>query len=436
MTGARSGKPRCAFITLGCKANRYDSAAMMGMVPADRFELVEDTAGSGPILADVYVINTCAVTGPSAYQSRQMTRRVRRWNPEARVIVTGCLAELEADRFRKAGADLVAGIAAREEVVSFLAGSAPAPSWFFYHPGGGVQARARAVVKVQDGCDFSCAYCIVSRARGKSRSLDPDAVMAQLRALKARGFAEAVLTGIHLGLYGRDLGTTLVDLLRGIARAKDMPERIRISSLEPQEVSPELIEVMASSKIFCPHLHLPLQSGDSVILKSMRRPYTPARFAAAVERIASALANAGIGADVIAGFPGESDQAHRNTVELIEGLPLTYLHVFPFSARPGTAAATMPGQLAPARIKERARELRAIGAAKKWEFLEAQVGRVLEALAESWDDGTLTGTSGNYARVKFGGSEGTIGKIAGVRITRAAAGHVSGVLQGQEEGRE
>jgi len=429
-------RPICAFITLGCKANRYDTAAMMAMVPPGRYEVVDqDAAPAGPVIADVYVINTCAVTGTSAFQSRQMTRRVKRWNPEARVIVTGCLAELEADQLRAAGADLVAGVGAREEVVRFLGGDA-VPGPLFFHSEGGSQRRGRAVVKVQDGCDFRCAYCIVSTARGPSRSLEPAAVLGQLAALASRGFNEAVLTGIHLGLYGRGHGSSLAELLEMIEAAGDAPPRIRISSLDPQELTPRLIGIMASSRKICPHLHLPLQSGDRDVLGRMRRPYTPEEFESAVTGALAAMPGAAIGLDLIAGFPGESEAAHHNTASLIERLDVSYLHVFPFSRRPGTPAAAMPGQVAPDVIKRRARELRELGAAKKRAFLRAQVGRTLGVLAESWEDGVATGTSENYARVKFAAPHEVIGKIVKVRVETAQAGHVAGRVAEGEEHRE
>jgi threonylcarbamoyladenosine tRNA methylthiotransferase MtaB len=427
-------RQRCAFITLGCKANRYDTAAMMAMVPAGRYEVVEPDA-AGPVVADVYVINTCAVTGSSAFQSRQMARRVKRWNPEARVVITGCLAELEAEKLRAAGADLVAGVGAREEVVRFLGGDA-AGAPVFFHPAGGSQGRVRAVVKVQDGCDFRCAYCIVSVARGPSRSLAPAAVLGQLSALAARGFQEAVLTGIHLGLYGRDRGSSLAELLRMIEAAPDTPPRIRVSSLDPQELTPELIGIMASSSKICPHLHLPLQSGDRDTLSRMRRPYTPEEFETTVSRAPAAMPAVAIGLDLIAGFPGESEAAHDNTRSLIERLAVAYLHVFPFSRRPGTVAAAMEGQVAPGVIKQRARELRELGAAKKQAFLAAQVGRTLEVLAESREGGMVTGTSGNYARVRFPAAEEVIGKIVMVRVEKARAGHVEGSMVDGEGDRD
>lgn len=434
---ASERRPIAAFITLGCKANRYDSAAMMAMLPPEKYRLIElDPVAAGKP-AEVYVINTCAVTGKSAFQSRQMVRRARRWNPDARVIATGCLARIDPDSLKKAGADLVAGPDERGRALEFLGGPAPPPGPIFHHPQGGCQSRGRAVVKIQDGCDSACAYCVVTRARGPSRSLPPDQVISQLGALARAGFAEAVLTGIHLGLYGRDLGCSLVRLLEDIGSSPGMPRRIRISSIEPQELTDELIEMMASSKYICPHLHLPLQSGDPGVLAAMKRPYTPERFSELVESARRAMPHAAIGIDVIAGFPGESGKAHQKNLELIESLPVSYLHVFPFSARPNTEAEKMAGEVPPGVIKGRARELREIGAARRRAFLAGQKGRVLNVLAERREGDALSGTSENYIRVRFPGSARVLGSIVPVRAQRVSGNGLMGnpvsLREGQEE---
>jgi len=406
-------KKRAAFLTLGCKANSYDTSALMGMASKDRFVVKKGHAGE---FAEFYVINTCAVTGKSAFQSRQMVRRARRWNPDALVIATGCLAELEPESLLQAGADIAAGVSQRDRVVELLGGGC-VDNGLFYHPEGGVQSRGRAVVKIQDGCDNRCAYCVVSIARGRSRSLPVESVLCQLRSLACRGFREAVLTGIHLGLYGRERGDSLAGLIRRIEGEADMPERIRLSSIEPQELDEELIEAMTSSTRVCPHLHLPLQSGDARVLELMRRPYTPDRFEEAVALIRSHIPNAGIGIDLIAGFPGETEAQHENTLERVSRLAVSYFHVFPFSKRPGTEAEKMSGHLDPALIKNRAKELRNIGREKKREFLAQQKGKTLEVLAETLEGARITGTSGNYLKVRFKGKAELIGAVVPVKIT-------------------
>lgn len=420
-------RPLAVFITLGCKANQYDTAALMALLPEDRFE-VRELPGKGEEdePAEVYVINTCAVTGQSSFQSRQMVRRARRWNPAAQVIVTGCLAAVDREALLAAGADLVAGPAELDRVAEFFQGRPTTPASFFYHPEGGRQNRGRAVVKIQDGCNSQCAYCIVPQTRGRARSLERAAVILELRALAGQGFAEVVLTGIHLGRYGVEQGFSLAGLIREIETAADMPRRLRLSSLEPQEISDELLAVIAESPRICPHLHLPLQSGDREILRRMRRPYTPEEIETLFEKLIRRLPAAGLGVDLIAGFPGETTTRHRNTVALIESLPATYFHVFPFSRRPNTLADRMPDQVPPEIIKARAQELRELGARKKKDFLSRQEGRTLTVLAESRKEGAITGTSENYVKVKFPGPASLIGELCKVRVDQAAATQVSG----------
>ncbi len=412
-------KPRpctAAFITLGCKANKYDTSVIMAKVPPREFQVLETAS---PLAlhepADVYVINTCAVTEKSAFQSRQMIRRARRQNPAARIIATGCLAQIDPGSLVKSGADQVAGITERESVVRSLQGK-PGPSGnLFFHQQAGMQARGRAIVKVQDGCDSRCAYCVVSIARGPGRSLGPDQVLSQLCSLAGRGFSEAVLVGINLGSYGRDLGASLEGLLQKIISAKGMPQRIRLSSIEPQELTSGIIDMMTRSKMICPHLHLPLQSGDPEVLQRMGRPYSPDHVEQMILSAARAVPNIGIGLDLIAGFPGETEAAHKNTTELVAKLPVSYLHVFPFSERPGTAAEKMKGKVPRREIKTRARELRELGHAKAMEFKKTQLGRELEAVAETHDKGFINGTSENYLRLKFKAGEDRIGSVVRVR---------------------
>jgi len=424
MSGRRP--PVAAFITLGCKANRYDTGALMALTPACRYRSIDQDRERGPVVADVYVINTCAVTGQSAFQCRQMVRRARKWNPAARIIVTGCLAAVAPESLVQAGADLVT--AERERVVAELGGAAE-PGPVFFHREGGVQLRGRAVVKVQDGCDQACAYCIVRVARGRSRSLATEEVLHQLRALAGQGFAEAVLTGIHLGFFGRERGESLVGLLRAIAAAPGMPGRIRLSSLDPPEIGPELIALLAAEPIFCPHLHLPLQSGDPDTLRRMNRTYTVAEFRERTLALLAAIPRLAIGLDVIAGFPAETDAAHRRTVELIADLPVAYLHVFPFSARPGTPAARMRERVPQDIIKARAQELRDLGAAKKRAFLECRLGMTLLVLAETRKAGMVTGTSDTYLKTQFAGGEDVLGTIVRVRAEKNLGDRLEGKLE-------
>jgi len=421
-----SRKKSIAFITLGCKANRYDTGAMMSLFGEDyEVSAPADAGSAGP--ADIYVINTCAVTGKSAYQCRQMIRRAKKANPDALVAVTGCLVEIAPDSLKEAGADIVAGLdlrgALKENIEIMLSGRAALSESgdhsVFFAPDGGVQSRGRALIKIQDGCDHNCAYCVVTIARGDNRSVPVEGVLGQLRAATDAGYREAVLTGVHIGLYGKDRGGSLTGLMRKIAVEEGMPERIRLSSIEPGEITPELVEIVANSGRFCPHFHVPLQSGDKDILKSMGRPYTPDIFRKALDLIAQKIDNPGIGLDVIAGFPGETEEAHRNTVELIKSSPSTYLHVFPMSVRPGTRAESMPDKVPSDVIKSCARELRELGARLYANFLERQKGKTLGVLVERCTDGKAEGTSGNYARVTLPGSDKDIGELLLTKIKRA-----------------
>jgi len=424
--------PSAIFVTLGCRSNQYDTAAMMAWAEEAGYrvrDLSSVPSDEGPV--DFYVINTCAVTGKTEYQCRQMIRRARKQSPEAKIVATGCLAETDPHAMIKAGADMVAGPRHRTRVIEYLAGESNPGPGFFYHPAGGTQQKSRAVIKIQDGCMSFCSYCIVPLARGESRSLPVNEVIGQLASLSEKGFAEVVITGVHLGLYGRDIKTSLEELIKRIDRSAGIPERLRLSSLEPQAVSDELINVICNSRLFCPHFHLPLQSGDRQVLKAMKRPYTPERFEEIVRRIHHMAPHAGTGVDIIAGFPGESEQAHENTVKLVSDLPLSYFHVFPYSKRPGTRAAKMTEQVPQDIIKERAARLRKIGADKKREFLRSQVGKVRKVLFEKADESGSSGLSENYVRVETG-SRVDCGSITDMKIVKALQTRLEGVPADEE----
>ena len=426
-----AGKERVAFLTLGCKANQYDSMALMAGLSPDRYEVVESEGA--PVEADVYVINTCTVTGRSDFQSRQMVRRARKWNPQARILVTGCLAEAQPGTLKNLPLDALIGVKDRERALEWIkagvsgerrdraprTGSASAnrmDNHFFFHPEGGRQRRTRALVKVQDGCDLACAFCIVPRARGRSRSLPEPMVISQLRSLKQQGFQEAVLTGIHLGFYGRDQGKSLVALLRRIEIEPGLPARIRLSSLEPQEVSPELIEVIKGSSRICRHLHLPLQSGDEEILRRMRRLYSPAQFHQVASALSAALPDLCLGLDVIAGFPGETEAHFRSTLSFLEDIPWSYLHVFPFSRRPGTPASSMTGQIEARTIRSRAARLRELSERRRKAFYALAQGRRLRMLVEDEKAGWQRGFSDHYLPLRFQSDKDWQGQLVEIQV--------------------
>jgi threonylcarbamoyladenosine tRNA methylthiotransferase MtaB len=398
------------IITLGCKVNQCESAylreALMraGWIPAEKGGL-----------ADVSIVNTCVVTQRASYQSRQAIRKAIRENPSTLTAATGCYAQAFPEELsRIEGLDLVAGNALKGHLHKVLQdcgkgaptcltqGDFSAPLSEEILP---LSERTRSFLKIQDGCDSFCSYCIVPFSRGPLRSLEPLKVIALLRSLSEEGYKEVVLTGIHLGKYGIDLSpaTSLKDLLRLIGQGS-LPLRIRLSSIEPKEVVPDLIRMAASEEWLCRHFHIPLQSGDNGILKRMNRNYTSEEYARLVESIHSQIPLAAIGVDIMAGFPGEEDKAYRNTYDLVKDLPVSYFHVFPFSPRKGTAAWDFKDKVNDREIKKRGEGLRVLGQKKREAFYRSCVGKTFQVLAQGLDRsgmGMNEGLSDNYLPVLF-----------------------------------
>lgn len=424
--------PRFTIQTLGCKVNQCESQAIGAALAQKGWKAVFPGE-----TADYCLVNTCTVTQKASMQSRGLIRRLRRAHPECRLAVTGCYAQTEPEALAAiAGVDLVVGHGEKHRLAQILEqweqnglasprfhGDILKTRQFAPLPGLSAGSRSRAFLKVQDGCHSFCTYCIVPYARGPSRSMAPEQVVEQLGGLADRGYQEAVLTGIHLGAYGTDLDprTDLAGLLARIEAARPIA-RLRLSSVEPPELSPAIIEEVAGSPRFCPHFHLPLQSGDDAILKRMGRPYDRALFAGLVEAIHERIPEAAIGVDLLVGFPGESEQAFENSHELIAGLPVSYLHVFPFSPRPGTPAARYPDPVPHSTIKARAARLRKLGAEKKAAFFDAMVGRTVTVLVEEGPDRRsrqLKGVSENYLPVRLVGPESARNQRVRARIQQA-----------------
>lgn len=429
---------RYAIKTLGCKVNQCESEGIArALAEAGWIEAGPDAP------ADLVVVNTCTVTGRAAMQSRGAVRQATRAHPRARVVVTGCYAQTEADALAAIpGVAAVIGHADKHRIPDladdFLAAAedeTAAPrrlvrdltDYRIFAPAPALAAgeRTRPFLKIQDGCDAFCTYCIVPHARGRSRSMAPEAVLARIAALADAGARETVLTGIHLGRWGLDLDppVPLAELLRRIAD-QDRMERVRLSSVESHELTDELLDAVAGSDRFCPHLHIPLQSGDDGVLRRMGRPYTAADFAERVRAAAERLPDAALGADVLVGFPGEDDAAHAATFDLLAGLPVTYLHVFPFSPRAGTQAADFADPVSPEVAKERCRRLREMGTAKREAFYRRFVGKTVRVLVEERRDretGRRKGVSGNYLNVLLAG-ETEANRIVPVRIDAVEAG--------------
>ncbi|MBW2048614.1 MAG: tRNA (N(6)-L-threonylcarbamoyladenosine(37)-C(2))-methylthiotransferase MtaB [Deltaproteobacteria bacterium] len=409
------GKSSKSFkiITLGCKVNQYESVYFNEtFTGAGWHQARVDEPG------DVVVVNTCVVTQKAAHQSRQAIRKAIRENPCGCVAAVGCYAQTAPGELAEiAGLGLIADNRMKMEVPgSLIKGRSSARMTVLlreYEPCTPFDSfeirsfpgRARAYLKIQDGCQSFCTYCIVPFTRGPYRSLAPERVLHMLKVLSEQGFMEVVLTGIHLGMYGVDLGegSDLVSLLRMVGR-EGLPLRIRLSSIEPNEIKPELIAMAASERWLCRHFHIPLQSGDGRILKMMRRKYDAPDFAALIESLHSAIPDVCIGVDVMSGFPGEDSGAHRNTLSLVRDLPLSYLHVFPFSPRPGTVAEKLKGRVDPGIIKERAAELRGIGRKKRDLFYRSCLGKEFQVIGEGRDPeapGLMKGRSDNYLPVLY-----------------------------------
>jgi threonylcarbamoyladenosine tRNA methylthiotransferase MtaB len=409
------------IVTFGCRLNSYES------------EVMRSHASAGG-LDDAVVFNTCAVTGEAVRQARQAIRRARRERPDARIVVTGCAAQTDPGRF-----------AAMPEVDRVLgnAEKLQAESWRKDHQGTRVQVsdimtarsaagslidglaeRTRAIVQVQNGCDHRCTFCIIPFGRGNSRSVPAETVVEQVKRLVASGYAEAVLTGVDLTSWGNDLegAPRLGSLVRRILRAVPDLRRLRLSSIDSIEADPELIETIGGEARLMPHLHLSLQSGDDMILKRMKRRHGREHSIGFCETLRKARSDIVFGADIIAGFPTETDEMFENSVRIVEECGLTFLHVFPFSPRPGTAAARMP-QLEPSLVRERAAVLRAEGERQLERFLAREVGAVRQVLIET---GT-TGRSPHFAQVRFA-QHMTPGAIVHAHITGHGSRHLDARL--------
>jgi threonylcarbamoyladenosine tRNA methylthiotransferase MtaB len=432
---------RVALATLGCRLNQVDTEQLQAGLEARGFVTVPL---EGP--ADVVVVNTCTVTARAEFSDRQAIRRARRANPEARVVVTGCWAQTSPDQVaRVGGVDLVVGNADKhrlpELVEELLAGPAAPPRMSVGDLSGARLApldvpargrRSRAFLKVQDGCQHRCAFCIVPFARGASRSLAPAAVLEQVRRLVDLGHPEIVLTGIDLGHYGADLAprASLATLVR--AANVDGLRWLRLSSLLPAYFTGELLDALGSSAAVAPHFHVPLQSGSDRVLRAMRRPYTVALYRRVIDRLSALFPRLGLGADVLVGFPGETEEDFAATVALVEALPFTYLHVFPYSARTGTDAATRSDRVEAATLTRRAAILRTVGEAKAAAFRRGLAGRLEEVLVlerRARATGELVGLTGHYAEVRFAGPDALMRRLARVKITGVSGAGLHGRLE-------
>ena len=427
---------KAAFHTLGCKVNQYDTQAMLECFQRAGYEVVPF---SEP--ADVYVINTCTVTGTGDRKSMQAIRRCAREHPQAHIVVTGCLAQRAAQSLRLPGVRLILGTQRRGEVVELLHEAQASGETFVaveglsHAPFERLVVRAheghtRATMKIQEGCDRFCAYCIIPYVRGPIRSRPLQEIREEAANLCAAGFRELVLTGIHLTSYGRDLrdGTTLVDAIRA-AHDAGGAERIRLGSLEPVIVTEPFVRALQGLPKVCPQFHLALQSGSDAVLARMRRRYTTAQFLEACRLLRAAFPGCALTTDVMTGFPGETEQNFEETMRTVRAAGFSRIHVFPYSEREGTPAVQMDGSVPRAVREERARRLIALGKELSMAYLEGLVGTRQQVLLEEQDgQGRLTGYTPTYVHVRAAG-EGEPGEIRDVRIEGICGDGLTGRIE-------
>jgi len=417
--------PTVKFKTFGCKLNQAESAGIAADFQENGYTIVAESQS-----ADVYVINTCIVTGKSSAKCRKDIRHILKQSPRTTVVVTGCYSHVNIDEIIGiTGVDYVFGNLEKNRFFKFFKGpgkleepriivkdyakteSASSRTGDFSH-------LARATVKIQSGCNNRCSYCIVPFARGPGRSVPEKQIIEDIRILSRQGFQEIVLTGVHVGDYGKDrTGKSELPVL--LEKILELPDtgRIRLSSLNCEDITDHLIKIVADSPDICNHLHLSLQSGSDLILKKMNRHYSNKYFRKKVDLILKYLDKPGLGADIIVGFPGETDELFQESLNFINSIPFTYLHVFPYSIRQGTKAASMPNQIEAVIKQTRARAMRESGRKKKGDFLNSFIGKTVEVILEAKNNlGRMSGFSSEYLRVEVEYNPTLANKLVRIKI--------------------
>ena len=411
---------KVAICTVGCRANQADSATLGRCLDPSSVEIVDGFDG-----ADLIVINTCCVTAEAERDCRKMARRARREAPESRVVLTGCAVTAIEDF----GKDIEGGMEVRgggdvpmEELAAWINGKKGIGLGENIRSFNGA-VKSRALLKVQNGCDRHCAYCVVPAARGPECSMPMGEVMDNVDRIVSEGYRELVLTGVQMGAWGRDLslGHSLAKLVEAVAD-RFTAGRVRLSSLEPWSVGEDLIEVMAGHGRICPHLHIPMQSGDDGILGAMGRGYTSADLVRVIERARAAIPDLAVGTDVLCGFPGETDAAFDNTLSLLRAIRPFLVHAFPYSSRPSTRAATMSGQQSRQVAKERVRAVRRLREEMFTRFVEGQIGKVREIIVEERRSGVINGLTDNFIQVALSGGDPSPGALVTGRLTKLPPG--------------
>lgn len=439
-----NNKPTVAFHTLGCKVNQHDSAIMAALFQDAGYEVINFSEK-----ADVYVVNTCSVTHLSDRKSRQMIRRAAGENPDATVVVCGCYAQTAAKELE--GLDevsLILGTNERHKIVDAVeqykldhkkATYLPTEEEMFVYedlPHERVSGMTRAYVKIQEGCDQFCAYCVIPYARGPLRSRSEEETLTEIRTLVAQGYKEVILTGIHIGAYGRGVKDTTCDLTTLCKRILDETDiaHLRIGSLEGIEVTDELIEMIATNPRMARHLHLPLQSGADHTLEEMRRPYDTAAFRAMMAKIRQKVPDIAITTDLMVGFPGESDEDFAQSLAFCDEMAFANMHIFKYSMRAGTPAAEMTNQIDPQVKDARAKKMAEVSQKNKQAYEAPFVGQSLRILVEEQDAvGAWTGHSSNYLLVNFTGEDIASGQFVDVRITETDGNRLIGVVETNSE---
>lgn len=428
-----------SFITLGCKVNQYDSDAMRTLFIKNGYKVAESDTP-----ADVYVVNTCSVTSIGDRKSRQMVRRIRRENPGAVIAVAGCYAQLVPEVFEKMGnVDVIVGMQNRSRIVEYVEKAARSNAvlnevrdvmavkdFENLTVDAEGEVKTRAFIKVQEGCDNYCTFCIIPYARGRLKSRKQKDAIEEIKHLVDRGYREVVLTGIHLGNYGKDLhdGTSLSSLVNELLKIPDLL-RIRLGSIESVELSEELIHLMNSEPRVCRHLHLPIQSGSDDVLRAMNRHYRLAEYKNLIADLRKRIPDLALTTDLIVGFPGETEENFKETLATLEELKFSAIHIFPYSQRTGTPAATYPNQVLPEIKKERVHRVQELEKKLSEAYRRRFLGKSVRVLPEEEKNGCFKGLSDEYIRVCLKGEGIERGKIYSVKINSLTEDGLSGIVE-------
>lgn len=429
---------KIGIYTLGCKVNQYETQAMEAALAARGHALVPFESR-----ADAYVINTCSVTAVSDKKSRQIIRKARRQNPGGIVAVCGCFAQTHAEEAGQLPVDLLSGTGNRMEFIDALEqvflsrrplyqiDNALMRRTFEPLPAGSLEGRARAMLKVEDGCVNFCTYCIIPYARGPVRSLPIESAVSEVRRLEKEGFRELVLTGIEISSYGADFqdGTALIDLMEALAGVMGGTMRLRLGSLEPRTITEDFCRRAAALPCLCPHFHLSLQSGCDATLQRMRRKYDTARYLESVSLLWAHFDHPAITTDLIVGFPGETEEEFLKTLSFLRTCAFSSIHVFPYSKRPGTPAAEMDGQIPNGEKEDRAHRAAQVAESLQTEYLQSWVGKTLSVLVERTEDGISRGHSENYLEVCLPQADHLRGQIVSAAITGIDGNRLLGVIK-------